>query len=115
MPPPRKLSKAEVNLGGDDDEEEADVGKDAAALAKQAAADPGSDGGSSDGGSGDDSGDDDSSSSSSDGGDAKEIDAEDLTRMMAIEAELEANPNLYDKHIEVRGRVGGGGGERDGT
>ena len=39
-----------------------------------------------------------------------EIGQADLNSLMALEAELQANPNLYDKHSEVgRGGLGGGG------
>lgn len=42
------------------------------------------------------SSDDDSSSSDED------IPPEKMEALMSLEAELDANPNLYDKHIEVR-------------
>lgn len=48
-----------------------------------------------------DSGSDDSSS---DDDEEIEIDAADLDKLMALEADLEGNPNLYDKHVEVRQR-----------
>ncbi len=44
---------------------------------------------------------DDSSSSSSDD-EENEIPPEALTKLMQLKAALEANPNLYDKHVEVR-------------
>lgn len=43
---------------------------------------------------------DDGSESSSDS-DVEEISVEAMQRLQALEAELEANANLYDKHIEV--------------
>lgn len=34
-----------------------------------------------------------------------EASAEDMDLITSLEAELSANPNLYDKHVEVRRRV----------
>ena len=47
----------------------------------------------------------DDSSSSDEGGAGLEITEVDLNKMMALEAEIAANPNLYDKHIEVSDQV----------
>ena len=44
----------------------------------------------------------DSSSKSSSGSDEEvEVDHADMQRMMKLEADLEANPHLYDTHIQV--------------
>jgi hypothetical protein len=49
--------------------------------------------------SGDSGSDDDDSSSSSD--EEVEVGEQDMSRLMQLEAALEANPNQYDTHLEV--------------
>lgn len=48
-----------------------------------------------------DSGSEGSSDDSDDSDDDEELPEEQLNKLMEAEQELEANPNLYDKHVEV--------------
>lgn len=50
---------------------------------------------------------DSSSSDDSDDSDFEEVEAspEDMDLMMQLESDLQANPNLYDPHVQVRHRM----------
>ena len=50
---------------------------------------------------GDDDDDSDSDSSSDDDQDEIEVNPADMELLVKLEADLEANPNLYDSHVKV--------------